>query len=269
MQTYDLSSDDLMKYARVCKIESIYGQITPLMEMLKMKIEKLGTDELVSYQELVTELECAGVDELDRIDDFDSYEELKPQETNPTNLIIYSSYIDESKNRTINAHSGKEEQTQKAVAKFIQQLAQADYQSLRTKGCIHQMLNVGENTPCYIEGNAFERIGSGTTKVNYLRLSVSKKNREAIRENLGIDFGTLYFVLSYGDFKNEGISEEDYYRTVYSDMFKYNSELLHTVNLFANDFTSDTLATAINIIKDGIKTTDEMTSAIKKHYVNM
>lgn len=52
-------------------------------------------------------------------------------------------------------------------------------------------------------------------------------------------------------------------------MFKYNSELLHTVNLFANDFTSDTLATAINIIKDGIKTTDEMTSAIKKHYVNM
>ena len=129
MQTYDLSSDDLMKYARVCKIESIYGQITPLMEMLKMEIEKLGTDELVSYQELVTELECAGVDELDRIDDFDSYEELKPQETNPTNLIIYSSYIDESKNRTINAHSGKEEQTQKAVAKFIQQLAQADYQS--------------------------------------------------------------------------------------------------------------------------------------------
>ena len=64
---------------------------------------------------------------------------------------------------------------------------------------------MGSNEPCYFDGKAFERTGRGSTKVNYIRISVSENNRNKIKEYLNIDFDTVFLVVNYGDFKNEGI----------------------------------------------------------------
>ena len=67
---------------------------------------------------------------------------------------------------------------------------------------IHQNQLMGSHKSCYVNGNAFERTGRGSTKVNYIRISVSKKNQEIIKKYFNIDFDTFYLIVCYGDFKN-------------------------------------------------------------------
>ncbi len=257
MQMYSLSKEDLLKCAKICKIIDIYEQIIELTELAKEEAEGLGL-----YQDFVEELQAEGEDYLEE------FNEKEEQETvvnsGNTNLIIYTSYIDESKERTLYSRSGKEEQAQKSVANIIEQLVKVDYHELRKKGCIHQNVQTDNNKkPCYVGGAAFERIGSITTKVNYIRIPITMANRENLKRTLNTDFDTLYLVTNYGDFQNEGIDENQYYIDSYSGLKKHLNEILIIMDIFGNDFTVDNFPIAINLINNGLRTTNELTSIIR------
>ncbi|MBR4231393.1 MAG: hypothetical protein IKR74_04495 [Bacilli bacterium] len=258
MQMFSLSKDDLIKYARVCKILDIYKEILALVEIIETEADILEKDELEEYQGAINELQGEGETYLNDIN-----VPIQGDETidfNDSNLIIYSNYIDESKQKIINSHSGKGEETQKSIANIIEQLKVADYFGLRKKGYIHQIVQVDANKPCYIEGNAFERIGRISTKVNYIRIPISDNNREVIKKLLNSDFSMLYLVVSYGDFSNEGLDERRYYSEIYADFKKHYQELVAIINLFKYDFTDETKLIAMDLINKGFEITEDLLS---------
>lgn len=262
MQTYSLSKEDLIKYARVCKVAMIYKEIAELMDMLESETKELEKDDINEYQGYVQELQGEGEKVVNDIND--SIQEEEPiTYSNNSSILIYPSYIDESKQRTINSHSGREDQAQKSVANLIEKLNKADYQSLRKKGYIHQILQTDTKRPCYVGGNAFERIGHLTTKVNYIRVPISSNNREELKRVFNFDFDTIYLIVSYGDFKNEGYDEKRYYVAIYSDFQKHIDELMNIIEIFRNDFTPQTREVAIELVNNGFKMTEELTSIIK------
>lgn len=256
-KTFGISKEELFKYARICRIIAIYKDVCDLVDILDKEADILEQGELLGYQENLSELEMEGEEFLSIIED---EEEEMIDYGNSTNIIIYSDHINESKERTKTARSGKIEQTQKAIATLINQLRSADYQSLRKKGYIHQNQVMGSNEPCYFDGKAFERTGRGSTKVNYIRISVSENNRNKIKEYLNIDFDTVFLVVNYGDFKNEGIDELKYFNEVYLDLKRHSREILEIINIFKNDFTPQTFEEAIQFITKGFKITEEITS---------
>lgn len=266
MQTYSLSREELMKYARICRVEKIYEEISELMKMLKTEVDELEKEDIDEYQGFVQELQGEGERYISDIND-----SLEPEDEgiafNDNNLIIYPSSIEESRRRTINAHSGREEQTQKSVANLIEQLNKVDYQSLRKKGVIHQILESGFNTQCYIDGNAYERLGRGSTKVSYIRVPINANNKEEVKREFNIDFDTLYLVVNYGDYKNEGYDEKRYYAEVFADFQKNLEELKNILSIFRNDFTSQTRPIAMNLINNGFRITEDLTSIIKNQNI--
>jgi hypothetical protein len=260
MQTYALSREDLLRFARVCNIFHIYEQIFDLVELAKGEAELIG-----EYQEYIEELQEEGEGFIDDIDTSQDEEEMIINGGN-INLLIYPSYIDESKQKTLSSRSGKEEQTQKSVANLIEQLCKVNYQELRKKGSIHQSVQTDNKKPCYVNGSAFERLGSGSsTKLYYFRISLSDNNRRDIKKALNIDFDTLYLVTNYGDFKNEGMDEDQYYAAIYGDLKsdKNMKEILLVMDIFEKDFTPETFKKAIDIINNGFKITEELTSIIR------
>ena len=177
MEQFSLSKEDLLKYARVCKIIDIYNQIVELMEMAKEEVELLGAENIEEFQNYVDELQDEGGYFLNN---FDEIEKSEAGDTinygNSGGLIVYPSYIEESKQKIDNSRSGKGEETRKYVATIIEQMVHTDYMSLRKKGTIHQAHQTDTTKPCYIDGKALERMGNGTTKVTYLRLSLSEES---------------------------------------------------------------------------------------------
>ena len=258
MQMFLLSKEGLIKYARVCKILDIYKEILALVEIIETEADILEKDELEEYQGAINELQGEGETYLNDINV--PIQEDETIDFNDSNLIIYSDFIDESKQKIINSHSGKGEETQKSIANIIEQLKVADYFDLRKKGYIHQIVQVDANKPCYIEGNAFERIGRISTKVNYIRIPISDNNREVIKKYLGSDFSMLYLVVSYGDFANEGLDERRYYSEMYADFKKHYQELVAIINLFKDDFTDETKLIAMDLISKGFGITEDILS---------
>ena len=259
-RTFSMSKEDLLKYARICMITTIYKELIELIEILKSEAELIGQNDLLEYQVMLAELQKGGETYLNGVDLSDNLETDSINNGNNINLLIYTSYIDESREKTVNAHSGREEQTQKSVANLIEQLKSANYYSLRKKGYIHQHVDTGNNKPCYIGGNALERLGRLTTKVNYIRIPINLKNREELKIHFNIDFDTLYYVICYGDFKNEGVDEKKYYSEVNVDLQKHMNELLYVISIFKNDFTPETRSIAMEMISEGFKITDELTN---------
>ena len=262
MQTYSLTKEELLKYARIVKIMEIYKEISDLVDILKDTVDELKKDEVDEYKEIIDELQVTGEEYMSDFD-LDEEDNNEIENLDNANLIIYPSYINESKEKTINAHSGKEEKTQKAVANLIEQISKLNYQELRSKGYIHQNQEMGNNKACYVDGNAFERMGRGSTKVNYIRISVSEKNRNELKNYLNMEFDTFYFVICYGDFKNEGIDELKYFNEIYINLKKHMDEILFIINIFKNDFTNETRPIALALVNDGFKITEDLTKILK------
>ena len=134
--------------------------------------------------------------------------------------------------------------------------------------CVHQ-INLSRSDsghiaygPSYIDGYAFERITSNDiTKVNYIRVPVNQKKRQTIKEEFNIDFDTLYLIVSYGDFMNEGLSEQQFYNQVYLDLQRHKSEVLAIIDMFRCDFTKETAPIARHFITEGFKITEELLAA--------
>ena len=259
MQMFLLSKEDLVKYARVCRILVIYKEIMDLVQIIEAEADILEKEELDVYKGAIHELQSEGEEYISDINVANEPED-ETIDFNDSNLIIYSDFIDESKQKIINSHSGKGEETQKSIANIIEQLKVADYFDLRKKGYIHQIVQVDANKPCYIEGNAFERIGRISTKVNYIRIPISDNNREVIKKYLSSDFSMLYLVVSYGDFANEGLDERRYYSEIYADFKKHYNELVAMINLFKKDFTDETRKVAFDLIKKGFEVTEDLLS---------
>ena len=260
-EMYGISKNELIKYARICRMKALYQDLCDIIDILKSEAAYIEHDELDYYSSNMAEL----------AEEISGYiEEVTPQdeETNNNNysrnLIVYSYHINDSRDRALNAHSGREEQVQKSIANLIKQLRSADYLSLREKGYIHQNQVMGENKPLYINGNAFERVGRGSTKLNYIRISVSENNRRKIKETLNIDFDTIFLVVNYGDFKNEGMDEMNYYSKIYLDLKHHKDQILEIINIFKNDFTDETYKKAMELLTKGLKITDELTNINKK-----
>ena len=262
MQAFSLSKEELIKYARVCKIMDIYKDISDLIKILEEELQQLDLAEREEYEDTIAELKEEGEEYLDVFEQQEHIEETELK--NDRNLIIYPGFINESREKTMSSHSGKEEQTLKVVANIIEQMRMAEYHSLRKKGYIHQNQIIGSNKQYYVEGNAFERMGRGSTKVNYIRIPINENNRSAIKKHLNIDFEMLYLVVRYGDFKNEGLDEIKFYNDVYLDLKKHYNEIVTIINIFKNNFTHETLPIAIDIITNGFKLTDDFISMISK-----
>ena len=262
MQSYSLSKEELINYARICKLIEIYKELLALLESYKAEAKVIGTEELEIYRDMMEELQNEGEEYLSNFEEEDVDKDSIDYSDN-TNLLIYPKFIDESEERTINAHSGREEQTQKSVANILVQLNQANYQELRKKGYVHQVVDVSSNRPCYIEGIALERLGRGTTKLHFMRLPLSEKNREYIKKTFNVDFDALCLVVQYGDFKNEACDEKKYYNDAYFEFRKHLPEVLSIIEIFKNDFTPQTLSIAMMIINEGFIKTDELTAIIK------
>ena len=255
---FSMSIEDLRKYAIVCKIIADYNDVCDGLAIIDD--ENVNQDERQEYRETVDELTDAVRTQLGVIRDLENEKESDVIDTS-VNLLIYAKHIDDSTNRTRNARSGRVDEAQKKVANLIRLLRDSDYQSLRKKGLMHQLKTIA-NEECYIENNAFERIGGGTTKVNFIRVPVSEKNRETIKQYTRSDFDTLFLIISYGDFKNEQISEKKFYNMVCSDMEKNKDAIVEIINLFKNDFTDQTLSIAMEIINNGFVITEELLSII-------
>ena len=256
---FNMSIEDLRKYAMVCKIIVDYNDVCEGLAIIDD--ENVDQDERQEYQETVDELTDAVRMQVGVIRDLENWEKESDVIDASVNLIIYAKHIDDSKNRTRNARSGRENEAQKKVANLIRLLRDSDYQSLRKKGLMHQLKTIA-NDECYIDNNAFERIGGGTTKVNFIRVPISEKNRETIKQYTRSDFNTLFLIISYGDFKNEQISEKKFYNMVCSDMEKNKDTIVEIINLFKNDFTDQTLSIAMEIINNGFVITEELLSII-------
>jgi len=256
---FNMSIEDLRKYAIVCKIIADYNDVCEGLAIIDD--ENVDQDEKQEYQETVDELTDAVRMQVGVIRDLENWEKESDVIDASVNLIIYAKHIDDSRNRTRNARSGRENEAQKKVANLIRLLRDSDYQSLRKKGLMHQLKTIA-NDECYIDNNAFERIGGGTTKVNFIRVPISEKNRETIKQYTRSDFNTLFLIISYGDFKNEQISEKKFYNMVCSDMEKNKDTIVEIINLFKNDFTDQTLSIAMEIINNGFVITEELLSII-------
>jgi len=267
MEMFSLSREDLIKYARICKIKNIYDQISELIELIKDDVELVEQDLIASYNligELIPDnnalLESIGAKEPETID---------TNNESSTNLLIYPPYIEESNRRTINARSGKEDQTQKSVASLIRQLIEANYQELRKTGCFHAIKDSISSNHFLIDNILVERIGGGTTKVIFIRIPVSEKNNQAIKNAFNINLNTLYLVVYYGDFKNDGINETQYYSRVCADLRKNQEIISSIINIFKSDFTQETLPAAIDLINGGFKITEDLTASTNIQKLDM
>ena len=257
---FNMSIEDLRKYAMVCKIIADYNDVCEGLAIIDD--ENVDPDEKQEYQETVDELTDAVRMQVGVIRDLENEEKESDVIDASVNLIIYAKHIDDSMNRTRSSRNGRGDEAQKKVANLIRLLRDSDYQSLRKKGLMHQVKTSVGNDECYIEKNAFERIGGRTTKVNFIRVPISEKNRETIKQYTRSDFDTLFLIISFGDFKNEQISEKKFYSMVYSDMEKNKDAIVEIINLFKNDFTDQTLSIAMEIINNGFVITEELLSII-------
>ena len=91
------------------------------------------------------------------------------------------------------------------------------------------------------------------------------KNRETIKKVFNVDFDTLYLVLSYGDFKNDGVNEKQFYIEIYTNIKKYMKEIMLIIDTFKNDFTPEAYNVAVDLINNGLKTTEEIISITKNN----
>ena len=258
MESFSLTEEEVRRYAKICKIIEAYNGIIDLIEMAKADVK-----EIEGYKDFIAELRDESKPFLDEVDSFEkpNKEETKG-DIESKNLIIYSGYIDDSQKRTVNARSGREEQAQRSIANLIEQLNESDYNKLRQNGDVNHIQDPASKMGAYVGKNAFERFGSGSTKICYVRLSVSEKNREEIKRTLNSDFDILYLVLSYGDFKNEGCNLYQFFGRVCADLKRNFESVLEIVEIFKNDFTEETRPIAMSLINNGFRMTEELTACL-------
>jgi hypothetical protein len=266
MQTYSLSKETLIRYARICKIREVYEEISDLVDILKTEMDALENSEIAEYQNLIDDLQTIGESYMVDIDEEDVVEE-DLHNSDDINMTIYTNFIDESYDSTVNSHSGREEQSLNAIGALIEKLNKTEYLELRKKGEIHQIhqnQQVDGNKAIIVDGSAFERIGKITTKVNYFRIPISDNNKKEINKSINKYFDTLFLVVSYGDFKNEGLDESRFYQKNYFAYKKHYAEIELIMNIFKNDFTEETFPIAMDFISEGFRITRNLTSSLKR-----
>ena len=91
-------------------------------------------------------------------------------------------------------------------------------------------------------------------------------NVQEINRLFHISFETLYLVLYYGDFKNEGVDELKYFNDIYIDLNKHEQEIRFIIKIFKEDFTPLTRKIAIEFISNGFLLTDHLTKIINDRH---
>lgn len=180
-----------------------------------------------------------------------------------SNFVIYLSNVDGEIARTMNSNSGKGMQAMGAVANKILTLCQADYDSLRSKGEIHQIQVQGSrmNGQMLTDFNlAFERLGAScTTKVGYIRISLNRKNLELLRttyKNNNLKY--IILVIAFGDFRNTDGSERNLFAHFSSVAKECEEEIGKIIRLFSEGFTLGDFEVANVMIQQGVYTTKKL-----------
>ena len=249
-----LSNEEIFFYVNICKLIDIYNDLCVLIDLLELNYD---SDDVKDCEEYKNELMYEAKKTVDYINSFEELENDKIK-NDDRNMLMYLSCIDDSKQKTINARSGKVEQTKKSLANLFEKLRKSSYLDLRKKGLIHQqMKNTAES--CYVEGNAFERIGTISTKISYIRISISKNNRKMIKDFFNNDFEYIFLIVCYGDFVNEGCNEKKYYNDIQLYLKRHMTEVINIFNIFKNDFNDETYQVAMDLIEKGMKITTELT----------
>lgn len=261
MKQFGLKEEQLYKYVEVYEIIFLFNQLKRTIDFFETEVTE---SELLEYQDVIHETN----DEIEQLqiwlDEFE-IEELNNTDENSEqiNFIIFGPNIDMYMYKTSSSKSGRDKIALKNIASLLKQMKYASYFELRKKGNIHQMQNQINKQQAYIADLAYERMGRGATKVTYLRVPVSSNNKAILKEYYKNPLETLYLVLSYGDFKNESISEANLYRQHFFDVKKNEDFIQYMIDIFKNDFTEETLKIAHKIIEFSMSIDESINNSLE------
>lgn len=202
---------------------------------------------------------------------FESYLTEEERKTNPSellsakSLLVFGSKIEESRKRTMESKSGKTTESMKSICAVFKAMTDYEYQQIRQKGVIHQVQDPTRNKGVEIDGLAVERMGTGTSKVIYLRLPVTESNKEKIQRQLGrSEIDNIYLIMDFGDFHNESISEKQLYRDAFFRIKKDEEMYTEIISLFGKDFTGNKEKEAMALIERGAEIVSNLSKEPRK-----
>lgn len=269
-ETFNLTDEELNDYLLIVKIKKMYQT---LEEDLEMILEMISDDESL-YNDLSEEINeiVARKNMISALIDkyFGKIEEKpnkysfshNPSNVEPTypvelstncNFLLYLSNVDELRENTVSSKSGKGQGAISSVYKELSLLGQRSYDDLLRNSLVHHIL-VQRYVGCKLTNDDlnFVRIGNGSTKIGYVKIPVLQENLDVLKKrynNKNLDF--LIMVVEFGDFKNEGISEEKMYLRFISDGYKMSSEMEDIIKIFKEPFTEENLEKACSMIESG------------------
>ena len=140
-------------------------------------------------------------------------------------------------------------------------LMHSSYELLRRNQKIHQINGSDRSQLVITKYNlAYERIGSGSTKISYVRVPVCSENSQFLSNKYNNkNWKYIMLIVGFGNFKNEGISEEKLYDRFRSKVFKDIKEIEKIIEIFNRPFNEETSEIACNIIEQGLMNIQSLT----------
>jgi len=189
---YQLTDKQLEEYILVIKLELLYtimmDNLSAISELLSENNDLFGDmeEEMLEINNMRQEIEdiLVKIDEISKekitLEETDNneYQEL----SSVSNFIILLDKIEEDRIKTIYSRSGKGQIAMSSILKEMNLFMNSNYDSLRKKGKIHQLNDVNKTQIVITKHNlAYERIGSITTKITYIRVPLVPHSSQILK----------------------------------------------------------------------------------------
>lgn len=220
-------------------------QIRVLIENLRKMLTKFNEEDLKLFEHGKYSFSSANQESV-----VDKYPEL----ASAYNFILYTSNAEQRRKATVESKSGIGFDSMRGIGKDISMLNQVSYQTLKNETHRIQYQHIDYYFTKYTA--LYRRYGGGTNKVGFITVSISPENLSRLRkiyQNEKLEF--LIMIISFGNFKNEGISEDDLYINFKNDANSFVSEIEEIIKIFNEPFTPESLAKACSIIEQGVDIT--------------
>lgn len=273
-ESFNLSDKELNKYVTILRIESMYINMCNELEAI---LELVSNDEdLISdLSEEINEIEIK-IEEFRKLissfyndsekshkysfDGNNDKEDVSSLELSTnSNFLIFLSNVDELRKNTVQSRSGIWRNSMAKICNEMISLSCYSYGSLISKGESHNINDNGKHVEFTSRHLQFRRTGGGTTKVGYVKVPVISNNLVTLKnkyKNNNLEY--IFIVVGFGDFVNEGISEEKLYGNFISIGRKWENEIEKIISIFSNPFTPESFALACSIIEHGVDVVDSL-----------
>ena len=264
---FKLTDEELDHYLFIVEFKDMYQNLLLYLELILAEINDANRDLTEEFGEIATikeTLKSLIEKHLRKIEEKPNKYSFShnPSNVEPTypvelstncNFLLYLSNVDELRENTVSSKSGKGQGAISSVYKELSLLGQRSYDDLLRNSLVHHIL-VQRCVGCKLTNDDlnFVRIGNGSTKIGYVKIPVLQENLDVLKErynNKNLDF--LIMVVEFGDFKNEGISEEKMYLRFISNGYKMSSEMEDIIKIFKEPFTEENLEKACSMIESG------------------